>query len=141
MKKLFVILFVIAICGTLIAQEKPIAEMYRCTLVGFSEPNTKTNVWSKFEFTEVNYIIHNDIVNGVFTINGKEAMYIHLAGFVSMTPKVDPDGDKYNLIIYDAYDQKGIKCRFIKFDYPEYSNINFVIEYSNLRIYFECNLI
>lgn len=141
MKKTIVTLLFIVITTMTFSQTKT-AEMYRCSQLGFSTLDEKTGKWSEYDMKESNIIIKYDIVNHKYTISGGESdIIVYLLRSTDSTEKVDKDGDKYTITLYDAYDQDARDCEWMKIDYPEYTNINFLIIYENFKVYMECNII
>lgn len=139
--KLFVTLLFVVLTTTVFSQTKT-AEMYRCSYLGFSTLDEKTGKWSEYEMKESNIIIKNNLVKHEITIGGGEKdIIVYLLRKVESESKVDKDGDKYTIILYDAYDQDAKECQWIKIDYPDYTNINFVLVYRNFKVYMECNII
>lgn len=141
MKKTIVTLLFIVITVMTFSQTKT-AEIYRCSSLGFSTLDEKTGKWSEYEMKESNIIIKNNLIKNEITIGGGEKdIIIYLLRKTASDSKVDKDGDKYTIMLFDAYDQDARDCEWVKIDYPDYTNINFVIVYNNFKVYMECNII
>jgi hypothetical protein len=139
MKKLFVL--IILLCSFVFIQAQTI-EWYKCNLVKSKFVNDATGVWSAWEESKVDYFISVDTNEGIIQFDNAGNTKLTVRRLVSSEEKTDEStGEQCSVDYYSAFDEEGLKCTFVSFDYINTSRRVFGVVYINAQILWYCTIV
>ena len=132
MKKLFVLFFVLL---TLAINAQDVKyELYKCSATQYHSSESE---WS--ESQETDFIIR--ICPDRIEFNNNISSIFYISELVSTRTGFDKDNDKFTRKVWNGYDEEGLKCHLISIDYTNLPNRNFILQYQDGEVLFQCNII
>jgi hypothetical protein len=97
--------------------------------------------WSEWTKQEGSLTMRNCSKERRFEFNNNNNTVFYIVSTLDKKTETDDDGDTYTVTRYRGYDQDGLQCHLVIIDWPDFTNRNYRLEYSDFEIIYYCNLI
>ena len=137
MKKIVLILSIMLLTLTISAQQY---ELYKSYAIYYSEETYNGNftAWKTSEDID-EIMIRVDLTNSVVEFDNKNYSKFHMSYLEESKYAYDTDGDKYLMRIYNGFDEDGLRCGLITYDYVSINIKIFILCYSDMNFAFYTN--
>lgn len=114
-------------------------ELYKCSSTKYRTLNSDESTWSEWRPGSADFIIR--IAGDKFEFNNEAKTVFYINKLLTKETGVDKDNDKYSLKEWSGYDKDGLVCHLMSIDYIDLANRNFILEYQDVEIFFQCKII